>query len=300
MKVNSITQLLLICAVSCPARAWHSEGHSAATDLAVTLARDIMPAFFTQGLETIKHCSIDPDVFKIRADSSCLYRTEYPSHYFDLELFEDVILPDTREDFWWWCLRHKVSVGKIGALPYAIAESSTRLSLALAEHQRWPENEAIQAKCLVYAGLLAHYAQDACMPLHATIHWDGRSTSDNNSPRTGIHTKTDALLHKIPMPLLEAGDPNDMPAFDSVLEASLEQLRVSNSRVDQLYLLEPDLPDVNQPLEGPPVLLDYVEESLIQSAHFTAQLFVTAWKNTEVCILPGWHDRKETLGPTQK
>ena len=91
---------------------------------------------------------------------------------------------------------------RLGLLPYAIAETTYMLSLALAEHHRWPDNQAIQSKCLVYAGLLSHYAEDACMPLHATVHWDGRVLPNGQSPRTGIHSRVDGLTESGTSPAL--------------------------------------------------------------------------------------------------
>jgi hypothetical protein len=84
-------------------------------------------------------------------------------------------------------------------LPYAIAEWTERLSIAFAEHRKYPANPYIQNKCLVYAGFLAHYAQDLCMPLHTTIHHDGRANPDGSTPKTGIHPRVDSLVEKLDM-----------------------------------------------------------------------------------------------------
>ena len=47
------------------------------------------------------------------------------------------------------------------------------LAVAFAEYRKWPDNPMIQHKCFLYAGFLAHYAQDMCQPLHLTINFDG-------------------------------------------------------------------------------------------------------------------------------
>ena len=131
--MRSCVILLLVCLLPNLAGAWHSQGHVLATELAVEASQAIMPAFFVQGIETIKHCSVDPDVFKFRTDSRLLSRKESPNHYFDLELFDDAALPETREDFWWWCLRHSHSSGTVGLRPYSIDEPTYLLPAALAE-----------------------------------------------------------------------------------------------------------------------------------------------------------------------
>ena len=261
-----------------------------ASSLAVTAAQDRLPPFFTAGRKTVKHCSVDPDAFKFYTDEKTLYRTEAPDHYFDLELFDSKALPETRQDFTWWCVRKGKSTSFVGTLPYAITDWTYRLTIGLAEHRRWPDNAVIQTKCLVYAGILAHYAQDACMPLHATIHWDGRADENGDSPHTGIHSSVDALLQKVPLnesPLL---DSTEIP-FDSVLDACFAQLQASNQLVDAIYEWEDAIPEADQALDPQSPLWPVVQERLAQTALFTARLYVTAWDTSQHVIIPEWHER---------
>ena len=290
--MRSCVILLLVCLLPNLAGAWHSQGHVLATELAVEASQAIMPAFFVQGIETIKHCSVDPDVFKFKTDSRLLSRKESPNHYFDLELFDDEALPETREDFWWWCLRHSQSTGKVGLLPYAIAETTYMLSIALAEHHRWPDNQAIQSKCLVYAGLLSHYAEDACMPLHATVHWDGRVLPNGQSPHTGIHRRVDGLLHRVPGADRVTVDPNSLVPFQSLLAEVFAHIQETHSLVEPLYALEDQIPALDEPFEGPPELVALVEGYLHRSARFTARLYVTALKKSALVTIPDWHERE--------
>jgi len=178
---------------------WYGAGHSLATRMALEVLEGRVPEFLARGADLAAHCSQDPDVFKFQADSRVLYYTEYAEHYFDLERFDaNTALPATRNDFTWWCVRHGMSASTVGTLPYAVTDWTYRLAVALAEHRRWPDDPAVQAKALVYAGLLAHYAQDLCMPLHTTIHYDGRVQTGKSSPKTGIHAALDGLLEQTP------------------------------------------------------------------------------------------------------
>jgi len=275
------------------AGAWHGQGHIHATSLAVLAVQDHLPPFFAEGIETIKHCSVDPDVFKFRTDETTLYRTEAPDHYFDLERFDGNDLPDTRQDFTWWCVRKGRSTSYVGTLPYAVTEWTYRLCIALAEYRRWPDNPAIQTKCLVYAGILAHYAEDACMPLHATIHWDGRANENGNSPHTGIHSKVDALLQKVTAEESPILGP-DETAFDSVLDAIFAQLHASNQLVDAVYELENTVPEVDQPINPQSPLWTFMQERLRETSLFTARLFVTAFQKSTQVEIPEWHVRAPT------
>jgi len=261
-----------------------------ATSLAVAAAQDHLPAFFVEGVDTIKHCSVDPDVFKFHTDERTLYRTEAPDHYFDLELFDSNALPDTRQDFTWWCVRQGRSPSFIGTLPYAVTDWTYRLAIALAEYRRWPDNPVIQTKCLVYAGILSHYAQDACMPLHATVHWDGPADENGDSPHTGIHSRVDALLEKVTLDESPLLDPNES-TFESVLNAIFTQVHASNQLVDTVYDFENLIPEADQPIDPQSALWRFMQERLRETSLFTARLYVTAWKKSTRVEIPEWHER---------
>jgi hypothetical protein len=268
-----------------------------------------MPSFFGEGVGTICHCSVDPDVFKFQADCNALSDTEYPDHFFDLEYFTATALPMDRASFTSWCLSHHQWFSRVGTVPYAVTEATYRLAVALAEYRRWPQDPAIQAKCLVYAGLLSHYSQDMVMPLHATVDYDGRSSSSGDSPHTGIHLKVDALLAKV-TPADPAGiDPTRLSPFPDVLAACLAQIRESHGQVDRVYRLEKDLPDVNDPVASGSQVEAFSRERLQVSARLTARLFLTAWDKSRSVEVPAWHTRvqgspggqeKRRMGETAK
>src|SRR5207248_7223672 len=120
-------------------------------------------------------------------------------HYIDYEMLDGRALPPTRYEFIKMCAEAKLDPKAVGTVPYAVAEGTERLEVAFAEYRRWPDDPDIRSKCLVYAGLMSHYAEDLCMPLHATVHHDGRALTNFVSPRTGIHNKIDALPEKLGM-----------------------------------------------------------------------------------------------------
>jgi hypothetical protein len=273
------------------AEAWTGEGHSLATGLAVSWVHSAVPQFLSQGAGTICHCSIDPDLFKSQADCNALYAAEYPDHFFDLEYFTDRTLPRDRAAFTSWCLNHHQWPFKVGTVPYAVTEWTYRLAAALAEHRLRPQDPAIQAKCLVYAGLLSHYAQDMAMPLHATADYDGRAAANGDSPHTGIHTKADALLAKVTLSTAARNDPGSLAPFEDVLGACLAQLRESHSQVDRLYAMEGALPDVNSPMAQGGSVETFARERLRVSAQFTARLLATAWDKSRSVEIPAWYAR---------
>src|SRR5690606_37379874 len=139
---------------------------------------------------------------------------------------------------------HEVEPDKLGAAPYAIIEHAQRLALAFAEHRRWPDNEHIRAKCLLYAGLVAHYAQDLCMPLHTTIHYDGRVGPDGRSPHSGVHAKIDALPGKLELDIDALRAAGAIEPFNDLFTGVVDTLNASHALVDRAYELEPHYPEV--------------------------------------------------------
>jgi len=253
-----------------------------------------MPAFFTDGAEAIAHCSVDPEVFSL-PDVPDLRKKDRPDNYMDLELLDGAGPPPTRYEFVQLCAAKGLDPASVGFVPYTVIEDTERLAVCLAEHRKWPRNRFIRNKCLVYAGLLAHYAQDLCMPLHTTVHYNGRVAKPGDpSPRTGIHLKADALLQKLPVNLEERAAQIDPQIFPKLTPAVFEQLYASHGLVDRVYELESQLPGLDEPLPPKGELVDFTEDRLLTTAQFTASLYRTAWSMSQEIHLPDWHSRETT------
>ena len=140
-----------------PALAWWVDGHAAQSRAAVLSLPDGVPGFFVDGRGTIAYFAADPDLAK-NPNLSLLRDAERPEHYLDLELLDGRQLPNTRAGLIELCAELNVEPSQVGSVVYAIAEWTERLTLAFAEHRKWPDVEPLRLKCLLYAGLLAHYA----------------------------------------------------------------------------------------------------------------------------------------------
>ena len=256
--------------------AWHGPGHIALTRSAVEALPASMPAFFRQGGATISHVSVDPDLFRLKENPQ-LRDAEMPDHFFDLELLGEAKLPPTRYEFIRFCAGKNLDPGKVGMLPYAITEWTQRLTVAFAEHRRWPDDPAIQGKCLVYAGLLAHYAEDLCNPLHTTVDYDGRGPGQVGK---GIHNRVDGAIQ------YAASAPIEPRRLEKVLPAVWEELLASHKLVDRVYELDQEIVT-----EGKPLPSDFFRERYRSAAGFTASLYWTAWCDSEKFALPEWDKR---------
>jgi hypothetical protein len=277
--------------LAAPAWAWWPAGHTIITKAAVKALPPEVPAFFRSGGGMIGHCAQDPDVAKNRATPN-LNDRESPEHFIDSELMQGRPLPATRSEFVQLCAREKIDPQAVGFVPYAIAEWTERLAVAFAEHRKWPQNPYIQQKCLLYAGFLAHYAEDLCMPLHTTIHHDGRARADGSSPRSGIHAKVDSLPEKMKMQPDELAKDQKIEPVTRLMPAIVAEMEASHALVERVYQLEDRLPPSEGPWTPGPEITAFATERARESARFTASLFLTAWQKSARIQLPPWLERE--------
>lgn len=287
--------IYLLCALPLalaakPAHAWWPQGHSIIAEGAVKSLPAEMPVWFRAGSGQIAHDAQDPDVQKNRA-LAIMTEREYPQHFFDWELIGMEPLPPTRRAFYADCAKRGVSPFDVGELPYALAEWTQRLTMDFAEARKYPDNVYVQNKALVTAGILSHYAGDATMPLHVTLDHDGRAQSGGSSPKTGIHAKVDALIEKsgyTPAQLARGPIIEPLPALWPGIEA---QLRETYSHVGPTYALEAQLTGENDTSKPSPAVEAFALERGHAASRFTAQLFLTAWRDSAKIILPSWLNR---------
>ncbi len=289
--MKPVTLFAFIVLIQCPtAHAWHDEGHVYAALAAVESLPDDVPAFFREGAATVAHGSVDPDVIRLDAVPQ-LRDTDAPDHFIDLEYLRGNPLPPTRDGYRRLCAELGVDPQKAGMLPYAIAEWGQRLTVAFAEYRRWPDNPHIQMKCLVYAGVLSHFTADAAMPLHTTVHYDGRIEDGGGSPHTGIHARVDALPTKLPFDTIFVEPLPGAEASDDLLALADRHIRASHDRLDAVYKLEAQVPALANPALDDDAVVAFTRERMRHAAGFTADVFYSAWLNSAQVELPFWIDR---------
>ena len=292
-----IGTLVLALLASNPAHGWHDAGHAILTKAALLALPDSLPAFFRSAGREVAHYAYEPDVSKEQRDLAPYVRAaEYPEHFLDLEFLQGNPLPKYRYEYLELCYKIGVKPQYVGLLPYAIAEWTQRLAVAFHEHRVWPDNPMIRQKCFVYAGFLAHYAQDFCQPLHLTADWDGRANPDGSSPRSGIHDKVDWMVEMLDFPPADlaraatvttiAGD-----LMDTLLPAVLE----GNGMVDAVYGLEPLLPDDGEvPDTVDPRVVSFARARSEAAVGLLASLYTHAWTLSSGMKHPFWADRAVT------
>jgi hypothetical protein len=291
MRSGAVLLWVSALGLTAPARAWWPQGHSIVGEAAVRSLPPEIPRFFREGAGMIAHTAQDPDVAKNRATPN-VRDEEEPEHYFDQELLKGRPLPRTRYQFVKLCSEAKLDPKDVGLVPYAVTEWTERLAIGFAEHRKWPENPYIRAKCLLYAGFLAHYAGDLCQPLHVTIHYDGRAGPDGKSPRSGIHAKVDSLIEKLALKPADLARDQKAEVLNPLLPGILKEIERSRALIDRVYALEARLPPERGDWSPAPDVAAFGAERARASTGFLASLYLTAWRKSATLTLPPWLERE--------
>ena len=279
--------ILFSLLLTTPAWAWWGGGHDILTQASVKALPEEMPEFFRSAEKMVAHCAYDPDISKERGTPHAR-QAEYGEHYIDIELFGEHPIPEGRDAHLKLCAELGLEPRKVGTLPYALAEWTERLAVAFAEYRKWPDNPMIQNKCFLYAGFLAHYAQDMCQPLHLTINFDGIKQPDGTRLHQGIHEKVDSAIEFLELKPMDLARGQRIEAVDDLMPAIIEQIKTGHSLVDNVYALAEDWKNLKNPT---PDLIEFTLIRARESVRWTASLYLTAWKLSEGIRLPGWLDR---------
>jgi hypothetical protein len=257
------------------AQAWWIKGHETIAEAAAVGLPDEVPAFFRGGGKALAHSAGDPDRWKNPA-AKHLRAAEAPDHFLDLEDYEGKDLPADRYKAVALLIGLKKEPERVGMLPYAIMENYDRLSCAFFDYRADPENKAAQAKCLVYAGNLAHFTGDCSMPLHTTRDYDGR-TVDGKVKQKGIHARIDGFPEKNGITAEEMARGLKAKQIDDVWKYVLKMIDDSHGQIDKCYELD-EAGAIDKPTEDS---RKFILGRCRVGAQFTMDLWYSAWLRSE-------------------
>jgi hypothetical protein len=275
MKKGLLSAALVLLLATGFAGAWWLKGHESIAEAGAAGLPDDVPAFFRAGGKTLAHCAGDPDRWK-NPSAKFLKASESPDHYIDLENYQGKELPSDRWKAIALLQDLKEKPETAGMLPYAIMENYDRLSCAFYDYRADPKNPAIQAKCLVYAGVLAHLTGDCAMPLHTTRDYDGRKV-DDRFVQKGIHARIDGFPEKFGLTAEEIGRGLKAKKLDNVWEHVVKQITDSHAQVERCYELD-KAGAFDKPTEES---RKFILERCRVGAQFTMDLWYSAWVRSE-------------------
>lgn len=252
--------------------AWWVEGHASVAQAAAGVLPDEVPTFFRAAGKQLGHLAGDPDRWK---NPSCkfLKAAEAPDHFIDLEDYDGKELPADRYKAIALLHTLKRKPERVGMLPYALMENYERLSCAFYDYRADKESPAIRAKCIVYAGVLAHLTGDCAMPLHTTRDYDGRRGPDGKITQKGIHAKIDAFPERHGLTAEEIGRGIKARKLDDVWAHVRERIAESHKLVARCYELDREGAFDKPTAESRKFIL----ERCRAGAQFTADLWYNAW-----------------------
>jgi hypothetical protein len=264
--------LLISLAVAGTAPAWWVKGHEAVTEAAALRLPEGMPPFFRAGGKFMAHFAGDPDRWKNK-QATHLTAAEAHNHYIDLENFQGRTLPADRNKAVELLFELKEKPERTGLLPYALMEHYDRLSCAFADYRADPKSEAIRMKCLVYAGVLAHFTGDSVMPLHTTRDYNGRKGPNGQVIQFGIHAKIDAFPERNKLSAEEMARELGPKPVDDMWAYILKTIDESHKHVERCYELDKagafDMPTAESRA--------FILERCRAGAQFTMDLWYNAW-----------------------
>ncbi|MCS7166683.1 MAG: hypothetical protein RMI91_00140 [Gemmatales bacterium] len=258
------------------AYSWWIKGHGILTQAAVSALPEDVPMFFRAAAKELAYLAGDPDRWK-NPETPALRTSESPEHYIDLEDYNNQPLPANRYEAIALLQRLKRRPERAGLLPWAIQEHYERLTCAFADLRRQPEEAANRTKCIVYAGILAHYAQDAAMPLHTTRDYDGRRSPDGKWLQKGIHAKIDGFPETHNITAEEIARHLQAKTQPDIWLYIMQVIQESHKQVDRCYELDAD-GAFDKPTEDSRA---FILARCRVAAQFTLDLWYNAWKRSE-------------------
>lgn len=297
MNPRSLSALIVVvlAGLSCSTivLAWSFQEHREITAAAVELLASSGLSSAVPDRDAMVRSSVQPDLMRPR-QMPMLRELEAPRHFIDLELLQGAPLPESASEYVKLIARLGEQRGgsfgtdwrleTVGGLPYALVESTQRLAALFAQLREQPDDKVLGIIAMHQAGIMAHYSQDLCQPLHTTVHHDGQARDDGSSPRSGVHRQVDSLLRAVSVAPIKGRS----QAYEDLFGAILEELAASHARVDSVYELIADLDALQDGKPMSPALEEFGRQRFERAVRFTANLFHTAWMLSETIELPDW------------
>ena len=264
--------ILFVLTLSRAAAGWGPEGHVIVTRTALA-ASDELPRWFREAGDALAELSNAPDRWREEEKRAPALAARGPDHFFDLDVWGTEALPPDRWAYVERAGRRRLHPTAVGFLPFAIGEEYGMLLSAFRDVQAGRPGGREGA--LAAAGVLAHFAGDAAVPLHATRHhhgWVGPNPEGFTRAGTIHQWFESALVARIdPGEVRAAPDAartlRDVPAgVRALLDDSLAQ-------VPRLYRLERESRATHD--DGPARAL--ARARLAAGATLLARLWRTAW-----------------------
>lgn len=199
---------------------WGFLMHRTIHQLAVYELPKPMQPFFYKNLDYIVKHSVRPD--ERRSKDS----TEAPKHFIDFEAYGDSAawkMPLTWDEA--VAKYSKDTLFEYGYVPYVIMDMKEKLTKAFREKNR--------DSILFYATDMGHYIEDAHVPLHTTLNYDGQLTGQR-----GMHSLWESMVPEIDINTYNLSSRHKARYLKKPEQAIWEALRTTHLLVPDVFRLE--------------------------------------------------------------
>jgi len=285
--VASILVTTIVIFGGAPAtNAWGEEGHRFINLVAAQHLPDDMPSFFRNASARLSFLGPEPDRWR---DNRELYKAlsevNGPDHFIDIDKPENFgALPNDRYLYSDWLRANGKEPKDIGFLPYSILEGYQKVQVLFRlwrDPKHVADRDQIEQNIVYYAGVLGHYVGDGSQPLHATIHYNGWSTSSNPElfTREPLHWRFEGEYVKAQIKATDFGglvkNASALPdPFADIMTYLIESYKLA----PELYRMDKTARwDVSN---TDPQSKRFVAARLAAGSQMLANLWYTAWLNS--------------------
>ncbi|MFN2447826.1 MAG: hypothetical protein ABR606_19845 [Vicinamibacterales bacterium] len=187
MVRSVVVALLALLALPTSVPAWGFDAHRFITERALALLPPELRPFFEHRRAFVVERSVDPDLWR-----SAGFDREPPNHFVDLdyEQFGPDPFAGLPRDFDAAVQKFGPElVAEQGTLPWRAQEFYGRLQRSFEALERNPPSAYALDDIAFFAAVLAHYIEDAHVPLHAVVNYDGQLTKQR-----GLHARWETDL----------------------------------------------------------------------------------------------------------
>lgn len=251
-KTGLLTAVVIVLLVaSMEGLGWGFWAHKRITEEALKLLPPKMAPFFEASRQDLINRSVEPDVVR-REDS-----LEQYNHFLDFDYYGEYPFLDFPRSYNEAVQKFGEDTVRVyGLLPWKIAEFTDRLSTAMKSGHR--------EKIVEAAVYLAHYVEDAHVPLHTALNYDGQLTDQK-----GIHSRFESRIPEMYGSRYTFELPDRIEPVDDPLAHAFAIILESHVYVDSI--LDADRGAKNR---VPPEKLTYVvEKDGRQSVRYTDEYY---------------------------
>ena len=309
MKRISSLLIAALFVVPAPALAWGTKGHEIIGQLAGSSFPAVLPSFMRTVSAQYEIMYLGPELDRLKGSGTAWDAENDPGHYIDLDdngMIAGVVslqkLPDSREAYDTALRTANTDQYRQGYSPYAIVEGwqqlrddfaywrvdnyrATHASVAGVRAEAATDRAIDQALILRDVGVWGHFVEDACQPLHVTIHFNGWGKYPNPNGYT-MSYQTHSFFEStfvnkyvsagLVRPLMKPSAitaPAALVPQDQVIAAVADYINGSLQAVQPLY----DIEKAGGFAQGTPQAVTFTATQLARGADELRDLVTWAW-----------------------